>query len=284
MSQNSPSPIAQSRIFFQVEAPRPLGGATYAGTIKNSRGLRSHPMRVFGQYALVLQLHGSGLFRDALGTKREITAGDALWVFPEIPHFYGPRRGEIWDEIYICFSGAIFDFWRAQKILDPSRPVVQIAGWRPLFDRLQSWCEKPRETEGALALAQTQELLAILAFFTPSFATATPQSWLETAKSRLQSNLDAPLSPEAVARELGLGYESFRKSFSEKIGVSPAKFRDLARLEAAKVLLRREDMTQKIVAQSLGFRDEAHFSRRFRELSGQSPRQWLQNEKNRQPL
>src|SRR4051812_49006260 len=115
-----PSLISQTELFFQDETPRPLGRLTLAGAIqKVSGGVgdMSRQMRVFGRYAIVLVVDGQGSYRDALGTKREINAGDAILIFPELAHSYGPRVGQHWDEIYFCFDGPIFDLWRTERLL-----------------------------------------------------------------------------------------------------------------------------------------------------------------------
>lgn len=76
-------------------------------------------MRVLGSYALVYVVGGGGEYSDARGTRRQVSEGDLIWVFPDIPHAYGPARGGRWDEIYLVFDGPVFDLWRQRGLLDP---------------------------------------------------------------------------------------------------------------------------------------------------------------------
>jgi AraC-like DNA-binding protein len=78
-----------------------------------------------------------------------------------------------------------------------------------------------------------------------------------------------------IARRVGLPYETFRKRFTEAMGVSPARYRTQKRIEAACQLLRfTPQLTNREAAEALGFADEFHFSRRFKEKVGVSPRQY----------
>src|SRR5690242_20594723 len=83
----------------------PLGRIMVSGILINSAGTSRHPMRVFGSYALVYLLEGSGLYQDGNGYARKVRPGDVLILFPEIPHSYGPGAGEYWNEFYTVFDG-----------------------------------------------------------------------------------------------------------------------------------------------------------------------------------
>lgn len=268
------------RLFFSDETPRPLGRLMLAGMQHRSGGLNPRSLRVYGRYALVILCGGAGFYRDANGFKTEVVTGDAMLIFPELPHAYGPRpskaRGGVWNEIYLCFDGPIFDLWRREQLLGDSQPVRKLENWSQNAQTLSDLAQKPRPTTASEHWEQLQSVLAILASWSelqnPNFS--SEPAWLSRAKAVLESNLDQNVSGETVARAAGLSYESFRKQWAQKTGISPAKYRAQKRLEAAKILLEAGQMTQGAIARSLGLRDEAHLSRRFRDFYGQSPRQW----------
>ena len=74
----------------QATGNSPLGEITLAGTISKSRGIRHDKPRVFGQWALVYLVAGTGRYHDARGTDIPLRAGDVILVFPELAHSYGP--------------------------------------------------------------------------------------------------------------------------------------------------------------------------------------------------
>ncbi|HRI83645.1 MAG TPA: AraC family ligand binding domain-containing protein, partial [Opitutaceae bacterium] len=110
-------PGLAARVIPTAGAGSAMGGITLAGQLQASAGIGHGNMRVLGSYAAVYLLAGGGEFGDASGLRREVRAGDLLLLFPEVPHFYGPRPGGRWDEIYFVFHGPVFDQWRQAGIL-----------------------------------------------------------------------------------------------------------------------------------------------------------------------
>jgi len=272
--------IGASRTFFADETPRPLGRLTLAGESHDSTNF-GPKMRVFGRFALVLVVGGRGAYQDARGTKREVAQGAAILVLPELPHLYGPRpalsQGGRWDEIYLCFDGPLFDLWRREGAMDDAVLVRPVQNWRAVFEQMRDLCERPRPQNAGENGAHLRELLAILGeCFPPRENSVAEPAWLARSRAILESNLDQSLGGREAARAALMSYESFRRAWTARVGVSPSRYRDQKRLEAAQILLGQTTMTQAQIARSLGWRDEAHLSRRFRELIGTSVRQWKQ--------
>lgn len=267
-------PIHENRLFFRDANAYSLGRMTLAGSLRASPGTGAKKMRVFGQYAIVLLVNGNGYFRDILGSHHNMKAGDLIFVFPEIAHSYGPNSDSHWDEIYVCFDGEIFDLWRSQNLLNPNYPVVSVGDWRVVLERLVMLLEAQRPTNQKEHLESLHQFLAILGDIVPDATKHRETEWLAQAKAILQSDLHRNLRGEEVAKRVGLTYETLRKSFAKECGCSPAQFRDQQRIEAAQTLLTSTAMTHGAIARSLGFRDEAHFARRFKELVGQAPRDY----------
>jgi AraC-like DNA-binding protein len=58
------------------------------------------------------------------------------------------------------------------------------------------------------------------------------------------------------------------------MGVSPVRFRTIRRIDAACAMLLAPDQTIASIAVALGFSDEYHFSRRFKQVTGLPPREF----------
>ena len=86
-----------------------------------------------------------------------------------------------------------------------------------------------------------------------------------------QMGKDRPELLEDIARGAGLSYESFRKKFRAVTGVSPARYRNRMVIDHARKMIYEERLSNKELADRLGFCDEFHFSRRFRETTGRTP-------------
>jgi AraC-like DNA-binding protein len=106
--------------------------------------------------------------------------------------------------------------------------------------------------------------------------------WVKQACRLLDQNLSRQeATGQAVARSLDMGYESFRKKFVHHTGVSPGRYRELRRIEKAQQILQSKRMTNKELADMLGFCDEGHFSKAFRKAAGMSPRAFVKSMQDR---
>jgi AraC-like DNA-binding protein len=98
--------------------------------------------------------------------------------------------------------------------------------------------------------------------------------WLDQARRQLMEIPDTP--PEAIARSVGLSYATFRKEFTRHTGKPPARYRLHRRIEQAQVLIAQRSLSNKQIADTLGFYDEFHFSRHFKAVTGQTTRDFRQ--------
>jgi len=267
------------RIVTQSLAGCALGQVRRAAYITNSRGLRPDSMRVLGSYALVYVLNGEGSYRDANGVDRAIAPGDLMRLFPDVGHTYGPTKDSTWSEFYILFEGPVFDLWRQTELLSDAEPVVHlepIAYWQR---RLEAAVEAPRTPEGphpVVAVARMQQLLAdIYVHATESRLGGDEREWLTRACDLLDRPTPAEdVDWERISSQLHMSYENFRKRFARLAGMPPSQYRMRRIMERASELMHRSHMTLRAVADECGFCNEFHFSRRFKQIVGLSPKEF----------
>jgi AraC-like DNA-binding protein len=228
-------------------------------------------LRTYGHYALVYLLEGSGRLKSGDLPLVPCRAGDLLFLFPEIPHGYGPGPREVWSEFYLVFNGPIFDLWRRAGLLKPQQPIRHLPHIRRWLPQLEAVLEPglPATTEGMLRrVCRLQKFLGDIV----EVPDPDPPSlrWLEPAMRRLVETPET--APKAIARSLGLSYETFRKKFTRHTGQSPARYRLHRLIERARALITERNLSNKQIAETLGFYDEFHFSRRFHQVTGRSTR------------
>ena len=94
----------------------------------------------------------------------------------------------------------------------------------------------------------------------------------------IDARLDARLTVEMLAREVGLSPAHFARAFKETIGRAPHQYLLGMRLERARRLLELCGADLSDIAQRTGFADQAHFTRLFKRAYRVTPgalvRQW----------
>src|SRR5436305_5999176 len=94
---------------------------------------------------------------------------------------------------------------------------------------------------------------------------------LRKAKDRMDREFEQPLDVPALALSAAMSTGHFSRSFKAAFGESPYSYLMTRRIERAKALLRRRDMSVTDACFAVGCTSVGSFSSRFTELVGESP-------------
>ena len=94
---------------------------------------------------------------------------------------------------------------------------------------------------------------------------------LRRARDRMDREYAQPLDVPALARDALMSTGHFARSFRAAYGESPYSYLMTRRIERAKALLRRGDLSVTEVCMEVGCTSLGSFSSRFTELVGESP-------------
>ncbi len=221
-------------------------------------------------YSAVLVLRGSGAYQDERGRRWPLTPGTVFQRFTDRGHSVHIDGDGRWAECWIALGGPLAQALARYGLADPGRPVVagalDVALVRDLArarDALRTAADHdlPRQLTGLL------ELLARL-LATPASSTAR-DGVIDRACQTLAK--DSRCDLRLLARELGLGYERFRKRFVAATGVAPGAYRIRRRIDRARELLLADARPVQAVAAELGYPNAFAFSAQFRVQVGCSP-------------
>jgi AraC-like DNA-binding protein len=92
--------------------------------------------------------------------------------------------------------------------------------------------------------------------------------------SHIEANLDKSIKSGDLAALLDLNPSHFSRAFRVSFGNSPLEYVIRRRMERAQGLMLSTDAPLSQIALECGLADQAHFSRLFRRIAGESPRAW----------
>jgi AraC-like DNA-binding protein len=255
-----------------------LGNLVEIGEVKHSRGGMTR-FRYLRRHALVVLTRGEGHYEDERGRDVSLSAGDWILVFPELGHCYRPLRPGGWDEVYVMFEGPVFETWRQQRLLDPDQPTGRLAdpeGWLAEFHR--TVLDEKAGPLSRVCAFQTLLAAAVEGANLEMGASSGGPAWFGDA-CRLLARPGTDV--EEAAKELGVAYETFRRQFRGHAGVPPHRYHRQQLVNLAARMLDSTDMKSAEIARTLGFCDEAYFSRVFKKLTGRSPRAYRKRQESR---
>jgi AraC-like DNA-binding protein len=101
-----------------------------------------------------------------------------------------------------------------------------------------------------------------------------PPRVVRRIREYINDNIDQRISVELLAGLASLSVCYFVRAFKQSMGITPHDFLIRQRVERTKQLLSGTDMPLSEIALAAGFADQSHFSRRFRQHVGMSPRDY----------
>ena len=90
----------------------------------------------------------------------------------------------------------------------------------------------------------------------------------------MQQRLYGKLSVKEIAKSVSLEPHYFAELFRKETGKTPSYYFQEMKIQEARRLLRLPGNTVTYVATVLGYSDSAHFSKRFKQLTGVNPREY----------
>jgi len=277
--------------FFFNTLPDPVADLTGAG--------RSLPLRAsdwwlmcelwnYPYYTLSIMLEGAaGTFRHESGFECELAYGHFFLTNPHYKQHYGPGRGQCWSELYIGFQGTVIDAYFAGGVIPWEPPVWFLENPAPWIKRLQTLVDAPRPTTRFEVMSASSQFLSVLfdmlAAATPVVANQAGSDWFAQACRMLTADMQQKADLKQIAGVLGMSYHTFRRYFTRRAGMPPARYREEQRLKIACAALRdNPHKSCQQIAFALGYNNGDHFSAYFKKHLGLSPRAY-RKQHSRQP-
>jgi AraC family transcriptional regulator len=104
-------------------------------------------------------------------------------------------------------------------------------------------------------------------------STFSPRKF-QKLREYIDENLAKPLGLDELAAELGMSTYHFARIFKRSFGETPHGYVTRIKMERAKTLLLEKQWTVQRIARRLGFSSASHFSVRFQQQVGLSPREF----------
>ncbi len=98
--------------------------------------------------------------------------------------------------------------------------------------------------------------------------------YIKEAFSFIEQNFQNDITIEDIAATCGLNRSYFGKIFHENMGKSPQEFLISYRMTKATELLKLTNLSVADIGNAVGYPNQLHFSRAFKNVYGISPRQW----------
>ena len=235
-------------------------------------------------YLFHLCLSGTGTLiasnTQGISVTYQIKSGQGFMVFPHQICTYIADHEIPWEYAWLEFDGL-----RAKE-------TIELAGinWnQPVYKAQYKDIAETMKSEMMYIVnhkdASPFHLIGHLYLFIDSFvrsSTSTQVSkgnslrdfYIKEAFSFIEQNFQNDITIEDIAASCGLNRSYFGKIFHENMGKSPQEFLISYRMTKATELLKLTNLSIADIGNAVGYPNQLHFSRAFKNVYGISPRQW----------
>jgi AraC-like DNA-binding protein len=241
---------------------------------------RQHGCR---QYILIYCTHGSGWY--ALNRKTYPVKPNHFFILPEnTGHKYGSDSEDPWTIYWMHFTGDLaahyFHYLMGAECLGP-RMVIPSEERNQLFDEIVRYASMIHNAD-AVIYANNCLYNYLASFkntiFTRSDSDRSQTGAIDNCIALMKENLGRNLSLQDISRLMQLSISHLSALFREKMHDSPYNYYIFLKVQRACYLLWNTEMNVKDIALELGYEDPYHFSRVFKNMMGESPREFRHRE------
>ena len=227
----------------------------------------------FSFFSVSWLARGSGCYENSItGQRYPLGAGSVFLRRPELEHLIRVDAESGWLEYWLHLGNFAWPFFRNYLSLrddnltgyfDPSPE------WFARFDMLLNRLETA--PEDAL-LECAMELCTFAAdCVRQTRGGGEEEDMIHRGCEFLGTNFAENRDLHAFCRKNGWGYERFRKLFTDRIGISPNRYRIQRRTAAARSLLAQTYRSIESISRELGYCSVFDFSAKFKSYTGLSP-------------
>ena len=215
--------------------------------------------------------------------KYQVKSVQGFMLFPNQINTYIADQDLPWEYTWVEFDGL-----RAKEIvstagLSPDHPVYH-AGSKDLRNEMMNemlYIARHPGSSSESPFHMIGHLYLFLDYFMRSAATVRMNQsgkirdfYIKEALSYIEQNFQNNITIEDIAAFCGLNRSYFGKIFHDTIGKSPQEFLISYRMTKAAELLKLTSLSVADIGNAVGYPNQLHFSRAFKNVYGTSPRSW----------
>lgn len=232
---------------------------------KTADNVKTYPLHTHGNFEIMFYIEGEG-FLHTPEKDYPFTAGTAIIVPPNIPHGSVSENG--FKNISVGGSfGHLLMFEAIKTIYDNTDREGEFFANAIYRNRFSS-----KALLNSLAESYIHFLLQNTEYETPSLKAVN-----ELCRKIAENAFDSSFNLTDLLTQSGYAEDYIRMCFTKQIGMPPLKFLNKLRIDRAAALINiyKKELPLSQIAEKCGFQDYVYFSKKFKQITGASPKEKL---------
>lgn len=251
--------------------------------------LHSFGPSIRNHYLFHYVISGTGtlISSDSKGTDHiyQIKSGQGFLICPKQRTTYSADKDYPWEYAWVEFDGLRVKEALNLAGLSFDQPVYK-SNAKDLSNELKNEILYIVQHSNESTFHLIGHLYLVLDYLTRSSSTRIivksgklVDFYVRESLSFIEQNFQNDITVEDIARSCNLNRSYFGKIFRDAIGKNPQDFLISYRMAKADQLLKLTELSVHDISNAVGYTNQLHFSRAFKNTYGVSPRQWRTDNK-----
>lgn len=223
--------------------------------------------RYFQFYSISHMFEGEGRLWLEPDDCSDVHPGDCIIITPRTLNRYGGAHGKPYREDSLNFCGPVADMLMRSGVI--SSGIFPLGKVRRLLP-IQEAAADPAVSSQIRANIELQRLLVDL-YLAKTSAEQPEYPLLDELLEEIRRHPEHWWSVREMAEMCNLSIDQLRRIFFQRTGVTPKIYADRFKLNRAAEYLVNTGCSIAEAAEHFGYKDQYHFSRRFKSVLGVSP-------------
>lgn len=218
-----------------------------------------------------------------------VHTGQGFMIFPYQITTYWADSSHPWEYVWVEFDGMYAKEVIRQSGLTINSPVYRSTDRAITAQMMQAMLDLAKKSDDTqfYKLSKLYQFADCLICSSDKFqkwgASGTLSDfYLQTAFSYIEHNFMNPITVESIAMQCNIHRNRLLKVFKDNIGKSPQEYLIHYRMSKASQLLTTTKLSINEIGNAVGYPNQLHFSRAFKNIYGISPKKY--REENRTSL
>lgn len=229
--------------------------------------------RIIKHFIIHVVINGSGYITMGNQTTR-VEEGECFAIPPNTKYFIKPDDDNKWEYVWFSFYGNCAEKYYENLGFDISSPVKKCRRFKQLISNVDYILQKYEEGASIGYYKVVSLFYEFLASNINPIKRKTPNL---TDRAIEYVNLhynESNLTVEKICSALNVSYSHLSRTFRKNRGITLKHFIIHTRLDAACRLLRESNLGIKEIAHMVGFVDNVHFAKTFKEHIKTTPKNY----------
>lgn len=240
--------------------------------------------RLFEHYLLVFVLNGKGHLETASRQKKTLHPGDLFVLYPGERHHYYADSKSPWEIMWIAFDGTLADPLLNDVGLTRDSSILRNTLTHSIRRTVQIIINSLGDTEDVNRLCATGQLYILFAYLKQLSdvhqqrkEVLRQESSIWKAIRFIEQYYYLDLDVDVLCNHVSYSRSYLSRTFKAETNMTIPEYVNRIRIQNSMNLLTTTKMSVKEIAISVGIKDSFYFSKLFKKITGETPREYRKN-------